>query len=115
MGVGPLGEAFHSQRLTIQSSQVGYIAAAQRGRWDHRRRMATVMALLDDPALDALISGESLFADLPRVLADLSASPNGVLCHRTIYPGAAANRRLPKSVSLIASALSLTGKRSAPA
>ena len=84
----PLGEAFHSQRLTIQSSQVGHLSAAQRGRWDHRRRMATVMALLDDPALDALISGESPFADLPRVLAELSANPNGVLCHRIVYPGA---------------------------
>ncbi|MDG4552610.1 MAG: zinc-binding alcohol dehydrogenase [Candidatus Contendobacter sp.] len=84
----PLGEAFHSQRLTIQSSQVGHVATAQRGRWDHRRRMATVMALLDDPALDALITGESPFADLPRVLAELSANPNGALCHRIVYPGA---------------------------
>lgn len=84
----PLGEAFHSQRLAIQSSQVGHIAAAQRGRWDHRRRMATVMELLDDPALDALISGESLFADLPRVMAELSANPNGVLCQRIVYPSA---------------------------
>lgn len=82
----PLGEAFHSQRLTIHSSQVGHVATAQRGRWDHRRRMATVMKLLDDPALDALISGESPFADLPRVLAELSASPNGALCHRIVYP-----------------------------
>ena len=84
----PLGEAFHSQRLAIQSSQVGHIAAAQRGRWDHRRRMATVMELLDDPALDALIGGESPFADLPRIMAELSVNPNGVLCHRIVYPGA---------------------------
>lgn len=84
----PLGEAFHSRRLTIQSSQVGHLAAAQRGRWDHRRRMTTVMALLDDPALDALISGESPFADLPRILAELSANPNGALGHRIVYPGA---------------------------
>lgn len=82
----PLGEAFHSQRLTLQSSQVGPIATAQRGRWDHRRRMATVMKLLDDPALDALISGESPFTDLPRVLAKLSANSSGTLCHRIIYP-----------------------------
>ncbi|MDS4029541.1 MAG: zinc-binding alcohol dehydrogenase [Candidatus Contendobacter sp.] len=82
----PLGEAFHSQRLTLQSSQVGPIATAQRGRWDHRRRMATVMKLLDDPALDALISGESPFTDLPRVLAKLSANSSGTLCHRIVYP-----------------------------
>ena len=84
----PLGEAFHSQRLAIQSSQVGHIATAQRGRWDHQRRMAAVMALLDDPALDALISGESPFAELPRVMAELSANPNSALCHRIVYPGA---------------------------
>ncbi|MFO1422594.1 MAG: zinc-binding alcohol dehydrogenase [Candidatus Competibacteraceae bacterium] len=82
----PLGEAFHSQRLTIHSSQVGHVAIAQRGRWDHRRRMATVMKLLDDPALNVLISGESPFADLPRVLAELSMNPNGALCHRIVYP-----------------------------
>jgi threonine dehydrogenase-like Zn-dependent dehydrogenase len=87
----PLGEAFHSQRLTIRSSQVGHVAAAQRGRWDHRRRMATVMELLDDPTLDALISGESPFVDLPRVMAALSANPDGALCHRIVYPGQTPN------------------------
>lgn len=84
----PLGEAFHSQRLAIQSSQVGHVATAQRGRWDHRRRMATVMELLDDPVLDTLISGESSFVELPRIMAELSANPNGALCHRIVYPGA---------------------------
>lgn len=81
----PLGEDFHARRLSIRSSQVGGIAAAQRGRWDHRRRMATVMELLEDPVLDALISGESPFADLPRVMAELSRDPPGVLCHRIVY------------------------------
>jgi hypothetical protein len=76
----PLGEAFHSRRLTIRSSQVGSIAAAQRSRWDYRRRMATVMDLLDDPALDALISRESPFADLPQIMAELSRNPGGALC-----------------------------------
>jgi threonine dehydrogenase-like Zn-dependent dehydrogenase len=84
----PLGEAFHSRRLAIQSSQVGHVATAQRSRWDYRRRMATVVALLDDPVLDALISGESPFDDLPRVMAELSLHPGGVLCHRIVYPGA---------------------------
>lgn len=84
----PLGEAFHSRRLTLKSSQVGQVAAAQRGRWDHRRRMATVMELLDDPTWDALIDSDSAFADLPRVLAELSASPGGALCRRIVYPAA---------------------------
>jgi threonine dehydrogenase-like Zn-dependent dehydrogenase len=85
----PLGEAFHVKRLTIRSSQVGGIGAAQRSRWDYRRRMATVMDLLNDPALDALISGESQFADLPRVLAELGCHPgHGALCHCIVYPAA---------------------------
>ena len=81
----PLGEAFHANRLRIQSSQVGAVAAAQRGRWDYRRRMTTVMELLDDPVLDALIGGDTPFADLPRVMADLSRNPEVVPCHRIVY------------------------------
>lgn len=81
----PLGEDFHAKRLRIHSSQVGHVATAQRSRWDFRRRMATVMDLLDDPALDALITGESPFADLPRVMAELSRHPRGVFCHRVVY------------------------------
>ncbi|QQS53909.1 MAG: zinc-binding alcohol dehydrogenase [Candidatus Competibacteraceae bacterium] len=84
----PLGEDFHAKRLRIQSSQVGAVAAAQRGRWDHRRRLSTVMDLLDDPVLDHLISGECAFTDLPRVLAELSQNPAGVLCQRIVYTGA---------------------------
>lgn len=84
----PLGEAFHSQRLTIRSSQVSNIAAAQRSRWNFQRRMATVINLLDDPMLDALISGESPFADLPQVMAELSRNPGNALCHRIVYPEA---------------------------
>ncbi|HHW77712.1 MAG TPA: dehydrogenase, partial [Xanthomonadaceae bacterium] len=83
----PLGEDFHAKRLIVRSSQVGHVAAAQRARWDRRRRMATVMEFLDDPILDALISGESPFAELPRVMAELSRDPRGVLCHRIAYAG----------------------------
>ncbi len=46
----PLGEAFHSRRLTLRSSQVGHVATAQRARWSHRRRLALALALLRDPA-----------------------------------------------------------------
>jgi threonine dehydrogenase-like Zn-dependent dehydrogenase len=82
----PLGEAFHSRRLTLKSSQVGRIPADRAGRWDHRRRMAAALELLLDPRLDALISGESDFADLPRTMEQLSRQPIGVLCHRIRYP-----------------------------
>lgn len=81
----PLGEDFHAKRLCIRSSQVGQVATAQRSRWNHQRRMATVMKLLDDPALDALISGESPFTDLPQVMTEVSQKATGVLCRRIVY------------------------------
>jgi 2-desacetyl-2-hydroxyethyl bacteriochlorophyllide A dehydrogenase len=81
----PLGEAFHVRRLTIVSSQVGHVAASQRARWDTRRRMQLALRLLADPTLDALITGESAFDDLPRVMAELAASPGAALCYRVKY------------------------------
>jgi threonine dehydrogenase-like Zn-dependent dehydrogenase len=81
----PLGEAFHSRRLTIKSSQVGSIPPARRGEWDTRRRMAYALDLLKAPALDALITGESEFDALPDVMAGLLAAPGNTLCHRIRY------------------------------
>jgi hypothetical protein len=82
----PLGEAFHSRRVTLKSSQVGRIPTERVARWDHRRRMEKALALLLDPSLDALISGESPFDDLPRVMSELSQDGSGALCHRIRYP-----------------------------
>ena len=81
----PLGEAFHSRRLTLKSSQVGHIPRDRAARWDHRRRLTAALALLLDPRLDALISGESDFEQLPAVMAKLSRDPAGALCHRIRY------------------------------
>lgn len=81
----PLGAAFHAQRLTIVSSQVGHIAASQRARWDTRRRMHLALRLLADPTLDAIITGESDFESLPDVMQRLATSPGGTLCHRIRY------------------------------
>ncbi len=81
----PLGEAFHSRRLTLRSSQVGHVATAQRARWSHRRRLALALALLRDPALDALITDSAPFADIPAVLQRLAAGAPGTLCHRIDY------------------------------
>ncbi|MEO3433858.1 zinc-binding alcohol dehydrogenase [Inquilinus sp. CAU 1745] len=82
----PLGEAFHSRRLTLRASQVGAVATAQRARWDHARRMALALGLLRDDRLDALIDGESDFDDLPETMARLAAGRSGALCHRIRYP-----------------------------
>jgi threonine dehydrogenase-like Zn-dependent dehydrogenase len=81
----PLGESFHSRRLTLKSSQVGAVAAEQRARWDTRRRMRLALELLAAPELDALVTGESRFAELPNVLEELSAQPGYTLCHRIDY------------------------------
>ncbi len=81
----PLGGAFHARRLTLKSSQVGHVALAQRGRWTHRRRMALALALLTEPALDALVSDAAPFDELPAVLARLAAGPGATLCQRIDY------------------------------
>jgi 2-desacetyl-2-hydroxyethyl bacteriochlorophyllide A dehydrogenase len=80
-----LGEGFHARRLTLKSSQVGTVADSQRARWNTRRRMALALALLEDPTLDVLVTGESEFDDLPSVMSHLAASPGATLCHRIRY------------------------------
>jgi NADPH:quinone reductase-like Zn-dependent oxidoreductase len=93
----PLGEGFHSRRLTLRSSQVGRIPPVRAPRWDFRRRSGVVMRLLADPALDALITGESDFEELPEVMTVLSGGAgrtdhsgrlqsSSTLCHRIRYP-----------------------------
>jgi len=82
----PLGEAFHSRRLTLRSSQVGHVAQSQRARWSHGRRMSLALSLLRDPALDALLTDAAPFDALPAVLARLAAGAPQSLCHRIDYP-----------------------------
>jgi threonine dehydrogenase-like Zn-dependent dehydrogenase len=82
----PLGEAFHSRRLTLRSSQVGQVALPQRARWSHGRRLALALALLRDPALDALLTDTAPFDELPAVLERLASGAPQTLCHRIDYP-----------------------------
>jgi threonine dehydrogenase-like Zn-dependent dehydrogenase len=83
----PLGEAFHARRLTIRSSQVGVVSPARQARRSHADRMAVALELLADPAFDALITGESAFAELPEILPRLASGELPALCHRIVYPG----------------------------
>jgi threonine dehydrogenase-like Zn-dependent dehydrogenase len=85
----PLGEAFHSRRLTIKASQVGHLPPTRPAGRVHADRMALAFDLLRDPALDALITGESPFADLPRLMVDLAARQSDALCHIVTYDDAA--------------------------
>ena len=80
-----LGEAFHSQRLTLKSSQVGTVADSRRGRWTFARRMELALSLLEAPELDALINSEGCFEDLPLALGELSRAPGNVIMHRVNY------------------------------
>ena len=96
----PLGEAFHAQRLTLKSSQVGQVATPQRARWTRQRRLALALSLLTDPALDALITDRAPFEQLPQVLARLAgtAAP-GTLCQRIDYPSPQESQSCTSSMS----------------
>lgn len=88
----PLGGAFHSRRLRLLSSQVGQVASSHRARWTHRRRLATALGLLADPALDALLAPAVAFHHLPARLPDILGPASGVLCQLIRYPAADAAR-----------------------
>ncbi|MFI6078013.1 zinc-binding alcohol dehydrogenase [Actinoplanes sp. NPDC051343] len=80
----PLGEFFHSRRLTVRSSQVGGIAPNRRRTY--AQRLALSLDLLRDPVFDALITGRSPFASLPEVMPRLADGSLPALCHVIDYP-----------------------------
>jgi NADPH:quinone reductase-like Zn-dependent oxidoreductase len=81
-----LGGAFHSQRLTLRSSQVGQVAPDRRARWSPRRRLALAMDLAGEARLDVLVREESPFETLPAMLPSILGRP-GALCHLVRYSG----------------------------
>jgi threonine dehydrogenase-like Zn-dependent dehydrogenase len=81
----PLGEAFHSRRLVVRSSQVGSVSPARRSSRTYADRLALALDLLADPALDALVTGESAFEELPEVMPRLTTGEIPALCHRVSY------------------------------
>ncbi len=80
-----LGGAFHSRRLAIRASQVGTVSPARSGRRTAADRLVLALDLLRDPAFDALVTGESRFAELPDVMARLAAGSLPALCHTISY------------------------------
>lgn len=84
----PLGEAFHSRRLVVRSSQVGTVSPARGSRRTFADRLALALELLADPALDALVTGECAFEELPEVLPRLASGELPGLCHRVRYGSA---------------------------
>ncbi|MER5195542.1 zinc-dependent alcohol dehydrogenase [Streptomyces sp. NPDC002755] len=81
----PLGEDFHSRRLVIRSSQVGTVSPAGRAGRTYADRLALALELLADPALDALVTGDSAFEELPEVMPKLATGEIPALCHRVRY------------------------------
>jgi threonine dehydrogenase-like Zn-dependent dehydrogenase len=81
----PLGESFHSRRLVVRSSQVGAVASARRGRRSFGDRLALALRLLADPVFDALVTDESRFEDLPRLMPRLARGELSALCVRVVY------------------------------
>jgi NADPH:quinone reductase-like Zn-dependent oxidoreductase len=85
----PLGEAFHSRRLRLVSSQVGKVAPSHRPRWTNERRLSAALALLNDPVLDALIAPALRFDELPAKLPSIFGAQSDVICQLIQYPAAA--------------------------
>jgi hypothetical protein len=81
----PLGEAFHSKRLTLRSSQVGTVSPNARARFTHRSRLELAVSLCSDSALDVLFTGQSSLDELPQAMLALSSGDSGALCHRVKY------------------------------
>jgi 2-desacetyl-2-hydroxyethyl bacteriochlorophyllide A dehydrogenase len=80
-----LGGAFHSRRLGIKASQVSSVSPARSARRTTSDRLALALELLRDPAFDALVTGQSRFAELPEVMERLAAGSLPALCHTVTY------------------------------
>ncbi|SOB75121.1 hypothetical protein SAMN04488490_0680 [Marinobacter sp. LV10R510-11A] len=81
----PLGGAFHSRRLTLQSSQVGQIPPARQPRWTYRKRLELALELLQHDILDQLITGETAFEQMPETMSRILSNGSDTLCHRIKY------------------------------
>ena len=81
----PLGESFHSRRLSVRSTQVGAVAPARRARRSVGARLALALRLLAEPAFDALITEEIGFEDLPALMPRLAGGGRQALCVRVCY------------------------------
>jgi threonine dehydrogenase-like Zn-dependent dehydrogenase len=81
----PLGEAFHSRRLALRSTQVGAVAPARRARRSLGDRLALALRLLAEPAFDALVTDECHVEDLPALMPRLADGGLRALCVRVTY------------------------------
>lgn len=80
-----LGGNFHANRLRIVSSQVGHVAPVRRVSTVYRDRLALALAALADPGLDAMITDEVPFQDLPERLPVLLGADASGIATRIVY------------------------------
>ncbi|MBM2620000.1 zinc-binding alcohol dehydrogenase [Actinoplanes sp. LDG1-06] len=80
----PLGEFFHSRRLTIRGSQVGGIVPGRNRTY--AERLALSLELLKDERFEAFVTGHSPFHELPDVMPRLADGSLPALCHVIDYP-----------------------------
>jgi threonine dehydrogenase-like Zn-dependent dehydrogenase len=81
----PLGGDFHRRRLEIRSSQVSTVGS-RAARWDRRRRLATVQALLGELPLPALASHTFPLEQAGEAYAALDRGDDGVVHVALAYP-----------------------------
>jgi 2-desacetyl-2-hydroxyethyl bacteriochlorophyllide A dehydrogenase len=79
----PLGGDFHRRRLTIRSTQVSTLAAAQTARWDRRRRAELAWRLARELPLRVLATHEFPFERAADAYARLDAR-QGDLVHAVL-------------------------------
>lgn len=82
----PLGHDFHVRRLSVRASQVGTVSPRRRSRRTPADRLRLSLDLLRDERFDALLTGETAFADLPSELENIVSGPSPQLCHVVAYP-----------------------------
>lgn len=80
-----LGSNFHANRLSIISSQVGHVARPRRAAYGYSDRMALALQALDDSRLDALITEDVQFRDLPAALPRLLGPGAPGIATRIVY------------------------------
>jgi threonine dehydrogenase-like Zn-dependent dehydrogenase len=74
----PLGGDFHRRRLEIRSSQVSTVGS-RAARWDRRRRLGTVQALLGDLPLSALATHTFPLERAGEAYSTLDRGDDGVI------------------------------------
>jgi 2-desacetyl-2-hydroxyethyl bacteriochlorophyllide A dehydrogenase len=84
-----LGEAYHSRRLTMRSSQVGVVSPARSSSRTTADRMSLALELLRDDAFDCLLAGPTPFDELPRLMTELAADVVPGVCQTISYDGEA--------------------------